>query len=549
MVIVATTYNVTDFSFEDMKRSITKSGGLFYQYRPCRRDISTVYDIENIRHGEVYAQTPLNMNDPFDSMVGYSADNIFDEIVTMILDALGLENDFKAVAKAFIMSRQLDKLAYLLENIRVLRNYIIKKQKDSHQTAITLQQFVNSSAKNLYNKAPKELKNEFSYNLFLAFAAIVGKLGDIEITEQSVLDCLGLNDSIAELYNLIEDIPQKTFFPKMKEVISTLTASCFSTSGWDNQLMWSHYANSYKGICVEYDFNEMNDFIGFVYPITYSLNRPVVSLSDFGIEGIDIKSNEMIYGDTNMSKIMEFFCTKNKCWEYEKEWRILNIGEANSPRFIKTPFIKSVTFGLDVDPLCKRLLIDVCKDKGIDCYDLQLDCKDFALRRKQIDVNALTYGISEDANYIILLYQHLGSIYSQVTSNCNYLNAKMAAGEFDDNAVIELLKQQEEVISDMCFLKSAFNMMCKNISEEMKAEDVPKEISNSIVSINNSIPAVKDFLKAIQVPVVVNMFKGQLAPYRYKEIQNLHNRINNAISKYEELGEWNPLLLGRNENA
>ena len=33
-------------NFEDMKRSIEKTGGLFYQYRPCRRDIATIYDIE-----------------------------------------------------------------------------------------------------------------------------------------------------------------------------------------------------------------------------------------------------------------------------------------------------------------------------------------------------------------------------------------------------------------------------------------------------------------------------------------------------------------------
>lgn len=55
-----------------MKQGIAKAGGLFYQYRPCRRDVATIYDIENIRHGVVYAQTPLNMNDPFDSMIGCS---------------------------------------------------------------------------------------------------------------------------------------------------------------------------------------------------------------------------------------------------------------------------------------------------------------------------------------------------------------------------------------------------------------------------------------------------------------------------------------------
>ena len=38
----------TELNFEDMKHGIDKAGGLFYQYRPCRRDVATIYDIENI---------------------------------------------------------------------------------------------------------------------------------------------------------------------------------------------------------------------------------------------------------------------------------------------------------------------------------------------------------------------------------------------------------------------------------------------------------------------------------------------------------------------
>ena len=56
-----------DLTFPKIKEKINKAGNLFYQYRACRRDAATIYDIENIRHGVVYARTPLQMNDPFDS--------------------------------------------------------------------------------------------------------------------------------------------------------------------------------------------------------------------------------------------------------------------------------------------------------------------------------------------------------------------------------------------------------------------------------------------------------------------------------------------------
>ena len=60
-------------AFKKMQKELSKVNNLLYQYRPCRRDESTIYDIENIRHNVAYAQTPLNMNDPFDSKIGFSA--------------------------------------------------------------------------------------------------------------------------------------------------------------------------------------------------------------------------------------------------------------------------------------------------------------------------------------------------------------------------------------------------------------------------------------------------------------------------------------------
>ncbi len=42
--------------------------------------------------------------------------------------------------------------------------------------------------------------------------------------------------------------------------------------------MWAHYARSYSGICIEYDFNEMNEFIGFIYPVLYDKDRLTITM-------------------------------------------------------------------------------------------------------------------------------------------------------------------------------------------------------------------------------------------------------------------------------
>ena len=94
-------------SMEDMKKAISDAGGLFYQYRPCRRTAATIYDIENIRHGVVYAQTPLNMNDPFDSMIGFSAEKIYVNCISMLVDALPMDNFVKVIVSTILEYRAL----------------------------------------------------------------------------------------------------------------------------------------------------------------------------------------------------------------------------------------------------------------------------------------------------------------------------------------------------------------------------------------------------------------------------------------------------------
>lgn len=71
-------------------------------------------------------------------------------------------------------------------------------------------------------------------------------------------------------------------------------------------LMWAHYANDYKGICVEYDLVDQDNVRGFVQPVYYSDKRP--SVKSFN------QMNTHFY-------VFASIC-KSRDWEYEKEWRL-----------------------------------------------------------------------------------------------------------------------------------------------------------------------------------------------------------------------------------
>lgn len=137
------------------------------------------------------------------------------------------------------------------------------------------------------------------------------------------------------------------YLPFIKDFLSKLTVVCFSASGWDNQLMWAHYANSYSGICVEYDFEKMNEFIGFMYPVEYLKERPTVTLKDLGIDKLETDENgKLITSEVDMSAIFSYLLAKNECWKYEAEWRIINSGEQPyTPMFINAPLQSLLLWG------------------------------------------------------------------------------------------------------------------------------------------------------------------------------------------------------------
>lgn len=94
-------------------------------------------------------------------------------------------------------------------------------------------------------------------------------------------------------------------------------------------LMWSHYGNDFKGICVEYDFSSLNDSLLYhLFPVIYSRERyPMHTFGNSINELYEIKkaNREGYYPDLyeSLLDIMALFLKKSNCWEYENEWRII----------------------------------------------------------------------------------------------------------------------------------------------------------------------------------------------------------------------------------
>jgi len=79
--------------------------------------------------------------------------------------------------------------------------------------------------------------------------------------------------------------------------------ACFSKVR-DDILMWAHYADKHRGLCLEFDGSENCNFFGEALAVEYENFTPVP------------------LGEDSMAIMKRIILTKSKHWSYEREYRI-----------------------------------------------------------------------------------------------------------------------------------------------------------------------------------------------------------------------------------
>jgi hypothetical protein len=105
----------------------------------------------------------------------------------------------------------------------------------------------------------------------------------------------------------------------------------FSSSS-NNILLWAHYADSSKGVCIEFDILEALDFFDYIIPVTYLDKKPEIDLAK----------------DPSIFPSEQVFFTKHSDWKYENELRLVKLSKSNIFKF-NMEAIKSITFGCRSD--------------------------------------------------------------------------------------------------------------------------------------------------------------------------------------------------------
>lgn len=148
---------------------------------------------------------------------------------------------------------------------------------------------------------------------------------------------------------------------------------------WDCPLMWSHYADEHRGICIEYDLSDTE----------FSNLRAVSYNSPRAIKVSDLVAWKVNKNSEAKEKILRtFFFAKAPQWRYEHEWRDLSTstGPSSAPAQIS-----AVYFGLRCDytvitTVVRLFANSTSKVKFFAIHPLE---SSFRLRRQLVDTDEI----------------------------------------------------------------------------------------------------------------------------------------------------------------
>lgn len=120
---------------------------------------------------------------------------------------------------------------------------------------------------------------------------------------------------------------------------------------WDNELMWAHYADAFRGICVVYSTTKLLTGLdaGHAFARVAYMDRPyMLNLS----------------GMRSEERARAVLSTKNLKWTYEREWRLF--AAAPGPATYDNDAVVSVFLGARMEAEHRRAITRRLRAAGIE---------------------------------------------------------------------------------------------------------------------------------------------------------------------------------------
>lgn len=232
--------------------------------------------IKILESNAVALNNPQNYNDPFDSVIDFDDADI-EKSISIVVEYYLIQEFLKLLNNKNIKVGFLTKLIMKWDRFGINLNLKISKKNkyyDSIPGAQALTKFVVRYAAQKGEDSFEELKEKFTNEII----------------------------------------------QKVKDARNNALISCFSKR-YDSILMWSHYGDKHKGICIEFDRPD-KDFLD----VKYSKKRYKFDLEDTTrrVLGYMLSNEEVDVNDKGLIRcISKPFIVKSLDWKYEEEVRCI----------------------------------------------------------------------------------------------------------------------------------------------------------------------------------------------------------------------------------
>ncbi len=133
---------------------------------------------------------------------------------------------------------------------------------------------------------------------------------------------------------------QEALRADMNKIVNETGILCLS-AGCDHPLMWSHYADSHRGICLRFQASSTTPFFGRAQRVSYQSERPTLNL----------------VRDTIDEKVQKALLTKADYWSYEAEWRIIDHDAGPGVRQFPPELLDGVILGARISDTDKQKVL------------------------------------------------------------------------------------------------------------------------------------------------------------------------------------------------
>lgn len=154
------------------------------------------------------------------------------------------------------------------------------------------------------------------------------------------------------------DLYFETILESIREGKQRTGIACFSETP-TNELMWAHYADEFRGICIAYDFSDLRESLeanAAFSRLFYTENPPNLDLGENNLE----------------ADVRRVLSSKSQKWGYEREWRMFTTRLGRI--YYRNPAaVRTIYFGHRIDANIRRTIESLARREGIHCSEMQLD--------------------------------------------------------------------------------------------------------------------------------------------------------------------------------